>query len=168
MFGGLDLYGTSMTPRSRPDREPQDPTTARRHWLAVLARAPRERLEAAIAAIDPAPAWSRLRGPEIGMVMVRGRTGGDGAPFNLGEMTVTRCTVALPCGSVGHAYIAGRDHRRAELAALCDALLQTSLFARLNAAFVEVEARRQAEARLEARRRAAATRVEFHTLARMG
>lgn len=140
----------------------------RRRWLGVLARAPRESLEAALATLDPAPAWTRLRGPETGMIMVRGRIGGDGAPFNLGEMTVTRCSVALPCGTVGHAWLAGRDERRAELAAVCDALLQTGLFARLNEALIEPEERRQAAEREQVRRRAAATRVDFHTLVRMG
>ncbi len=65
-----------------------------------------------------------MRGPEGGLVMVRGRAGGGGAPFNLGEMTVTRCTVRLGSGLVGHAYVAGREPRRAELAALVDALMQ--------------------------------------------
>ena len=65
-----------------------------------------------------------LRGPEAGLVMVRGRTGGGGAPFNLGEMTATRCTVRTDAGFVGHAYVAGRNERLAELAALADALLQ--------------------------------------------
>lgn len=154
-----------------PDRAPAaspDPAAPRRRWLSVLARAPREALETAISTLDPAPTWTRLRGPETGMTMVRGRIGGDGPRFNLGEMTVTRCSVALPCGTVGHAYVAGRDGRRAELAALCDALLQTALFARLNEALIEPEARRQAAEREQVRRRAAATAVDFHTLHRMG
>lgn len=148
--------------------ESADSAAPRRRWLGVLARTPRDTLEAAISALDPTPAWTRLRGPETGIIMVRGRIGGDGAPFNLGEMTVTRCSVALPCGTVGHAYIAGRDHRRAELAALCDCLLQTSLHARLYEALIEPEQRRQATARDEILRRSAATRVDFHTLVRMG
>ena len=32
--------------------------------------------------------------------MVRGRVGGTGAPFNLGEMSVTRCSVRLADGSL--------------------------------------------------------------------
>ncbi|GAB4376283.1 MAG: hypothetical protein Kow00121_23160 [Elainellaceae cyanobacterium] len=70
--------------------------------------------------------------------MVQGRTGGAGQPFYLGEMTITRCVVRLetpdleeaiasqfPEGViVGFGYVAGRSHRHAELAALCDALLQ--------------------------------------------
>ncbi|WP_264830140.1 phosphonate C-P lyase system protein PhnG, partial [Klebsiella aerogenes] len=43
-----------------------------------------------------------LRGPETGLVTVRGRIGGGGAPFNVGEATVTRATVRLPSGQVGH------------------------------------------------------------------
>ena len=63
-----------------------------------------------------------LRGPEAGLAMVRGRAGGGGAPFHLGEMTVTRCSVRTEAGFVGHAYIAGRSERAAQLAALADAL----------------------------------------------
>ncbi len=33
--------------------------------------------------------------PRPGMTLVRGRMGGTGSPFNLGEMTVTRCVVRL-------------------------------------------------------------------------
>src|SRR5690606_12425636 len=65
-----------------------------------------------------------IRPAEIGMVMVRGRAGGNGAAFNLGEMTVTRCVVQLPDGRHGHGYVAGRSKSHAELAALADAHLQ--------------------------------------------
>ncbi len=157
-----------MSPACHPRTTSPNGLAQRRLWLGVLARTPRHTLEAAISALDPAPAWRRLRGPETGMIMVRGRLGGDGAPFNLGEMTVTRCSVTLPCGTIGHAYVAGRDLRRAELAALCDGLLQTSLFALLKAALIEPEQRRQAAQREERLRRSAATRVDFQTLVRMG
>src|ERR1700676_5003636 len=101
-----------------------DPHTARRHWMSVLARAPAEAIESALTGEGPLPVWTRVRGPETGLVMVRGRAGGSGSPFNLGEMTVTRCTVRLGSGVAGHAYIAGRDERRAELAAGADGLLE--------------------------------------------
>src|SRR5487761_2763482 len=100
------------------------PHAARRHWMAVLARARAADLDAALADCAPLPDYTRLRGPEAGLVMVRGRIGGGGSAFNAGEMTVTRCSVRMADGMVGHAYVAGRDERRAELAALCDALLQ--------------------------------------------
>ncbi|WP_164159261.1 phosphonate C-P lyase system protein PhnG, partial [Stenotrophomonas maltophilia] len=74
--------------------------------------------------ISPMPAIRTLRAPEIGLVMVRGRIGGDGAPFNLGEATVTRAAVALPSGEVGFGHVLGRDGEKARLAALADALWQ--------------------------------------------
>src|ERR1019366_7351081 len=99
-------------------------TAERRHWMSVLARASAAELARCLAACPKLPGHVRLRGPETGLVMTRGRAGGGGAPFNLGEITVTRCTVRNAAGQVGHAYIAGRDARRAELAACVDAGLQ--------------------------------------------
>src|SRR5512133_3072236 len=99
---------------------PAESTTARQHWMSVLARAPAAAIESGLTRDGPLPDWTRVRGPETGLVMVRGRTGGSGSPFNLGEMTVTRCTVRLGSGATGHAYVAGRDERQAELAAVAD------------------------------------------------
>ncbi len=93
-------------------------------WMAVLARAEPDALATALGNFADLPPWRVLRGPECGLVMVRGRAGGGGSAFNLGEMAVTRCTVRVAGGEVGHAYIAGRDRRRAELAAAVDALMQ--------------------------------------------
>lgn len=138
-------------------------------WMGVLARADRTALEQALATLSPAPDWTRLRAPETGMVMVRGRAGGDGAPFNLGEMTVTRCAVRLACGTIGHAYVAGRDPRKAELAAVLDALLQTDTYGPgLASGLIAEERARQQARRTDALRRAAATRVDFFSMARMG
>ena len=65
-----------------------------------------------------------MRGPEIGLVMLRGRMGATGNAFNVGETTVTRCTVRLASGTEGHAYVQGRNGEHAKRAALCDALFQ--------------------------------------------
>ncbi|MCU0984934.1 MAG: phosphonate C-P lyase system protein PhnG [Acetobacteraceae bacterium] len=136
--------------------------------MAILAAADVASLEAALAALSPPPAWQRLRGPETGMVMVRGRMGGEGRAFNLGEMTVTRCAVSLADGRVGHAYLAGRDHRRAELAAVLDAVgLGEAVPPALAQALAEMGAAQRA-AREDRSRRAAATRVEFYGMVRMG
>ena len=108
-----------------------------------------------------------LRGPETGLVTLRGRIGGGGAPFNVGEATVTRATVRLPDGTVGHAYALGRDKDKARLSATADALWQ------LPALRAEVEAkllapRRATAAAADQKRRAetAATKVDFFTLVR--
>jgi alpha-D-ribose 1-methylphosphonate 5-triphosphate synthase subunit PhnG len=141
-------------------RLPDD--AARRRWMGILARAGAARIEARLAAAPSLPSHARLRGPETGLVMVRGRAGGDGGPFNLGEMTVTRCAVRLADGTVGHAYHAGRDKRAAELAAALDAALQDParrpalLEAVIDPLAAEQDAARAAEAR-----KAAATRVRF-------
>ncbi|MDR6407016.1 phosphonate C-P lyase system protein PhnG [Paraburkholderia terricola] len=147
----------------------------RRAWMAVLARTPRADLEAAFErALQGAavPSYDWLRPPEIGLAMVRGRVGGSGDPFNLGEATVTRATLRLRVAgnaapAVGVACHLGRDRRRAELAALADALLQTpEHHAALHRQLIEPFAARQAALRAERRRDAAATRVEFFTMVR--
>jgi alpha-D-ribose 1-methylphosphonate 5-triphosphate synthase subunit PhnG len=113
------------------------------------------------------PAHESLREPENGLVMVRGRTGGDGAPFNLGEATVSRAAVRLATGEVGLGYTLGRDRHKARMIALCDALIQTAdhadtietkVLAPLRAAMIAERNRRAAET--------AATRVDFYTLVR--
>lgn len=140
-------------------------TPERREWMGVLARAPLEMLERWHAGASP-PAHRWLRRPETGLVMVRGRAGGSGEQFNLGEMTVTRCALRLESGESGVAYVQGRSHRKAELAALADALLQSG-----RKEMVLKELLLPAKARLVAdaeamQRKAQATRVEFFTLAR--
>jgi alpha-D-ribose 1-methylphosphonate 5-triphosphate synthase subunit PhnG len=145
-----------------------DQTAARKHWMSVLAKAPAEAIEYALTQAGPLPAWTRVRGPETGLVMVRGRAGGCGSPFNLGEMTVTRCTVRLGSGIAGHAYVAGRHERRAELAALADALLQDpALSNSLRETLIEPLAETQRRQRLERAEKAAATRVEFFSMRNM-
>lgn len=136
--------------------------TERQRWMGILARSNAAAIEARLAEAPALPSHTRLRGPETGLVMVRGRAGGDGAPFNLGEMTVTRCAVRLADGTVGHAYQAGRDARAAELAAALDAALQDpARRPALMASVVEPLAAAQTEAREREARRAAATRVRF-------
>jgi alpha-D-ribose 1-methylphosphonate 5-triphosphate synthase subunit PhnG len=140
----------------------------RRNWMAVLARAGGEEIAARLADVPDLPAWRLLRGPESGLVMVRGRAGGGGAPFNLGEMTVTRCSVRLEAGQIGHAYVAGRDARQAELAAAADALLQhPALRAVVAEVVIAPLAVHQAERRAATAAKAAATRVQFFALRTM-
>jgi alpha-D-ribose 1-methylphosphonate 5-triphosphate synthase subunit PhnG len=140
---------------------------ARARWMSALAQAEPVALDAAWARLDPEPVYRVLRTAETGLVMVRGRAGGTGAPFNLGEMTVTRCSVTLEDGRVGHAYVPGRDRRHAERAAALDALLQDEVAGGLLERLVIeplVAARRARQQ--DARARVADTRVEFFTMVR--
>ena len=136
---------------------------ARKTWMATLAKAVPSRLAALFPDLPP---HAVLRQPEIGAVMVRGRVGGTGAAFNLGEMTVTRASVRLASGEVGHAWVQGRDKAHALRAAALDALMQTDRAADLAARVLrplqsEAEAGRAARAE-----RAAATKVDFFTMVR--
>ena len=150
------------------DASPTENTAARRRWMGVLARANVDEIAARLRHAPPLPQHTRLRGPEIGLAMVRGRQGGDGAPFNLGEMTVTRCAAGVGGARIGHGYVAGRDKEKAELAAVLDAALQDpALRDALLDAVVEPLAAAQAERAAATARKAAATRVDFSTLAVM-
>lgn len=113
------------------------------------------------------PAYEDLREPENGLVMVRGRIGGDGAPFNLGEATVSRTAVRLATGEVGFGYVLGRDRQKARMIALCDALMQsighaeiieTKVIAPLRTQMISDRNQKAAET--------AATRVDFYTMVR--
>jgi alpha-D-ribose 1-methylphosphonate 5-triphosphate synthase subunit PhnG len=137
----------------------------RRRVMGLAARATREELEAGLAAIG-APACTDVRRPEIGLVMLRGRMGGDGAPFNLGEATVTRAAVRLPTGEIGHSYSLGRDAARARLAATLDALWLRGERERIEADFVVPVSARLERERAERAAKTAATRVDFFTLVR--
>lgn len=138
-------------------------TAARKGWMGLLAKVPPARLAALMPEL---PDHSLLRPPEIGAVMVRGRVGGTGAPFNLGEMTVTRCSVRLACGTVGHAWVQGRDKAHARRAALADALMQTARAADVQAGVLDPLAAEVAATRAARAGKAAATKVDFFTLVR--
>jgi len=139
----------------------------RRGWMSTLARSSRAEIEKVWTEASATIAFNWLRKPHTGLVMIRGRAGGTGSPFNLGEMTVSRCALQLACGTVGHGYVQGRDHRHAELAAKLDALLQKDERREvLLAAVIEPLRQLQAQGRLEGSRKAAATKVEFFTMVR--
>jgi len=135
--------------------------------MRICADATEAELEQAVAAFGPAAEADEVRAPETGLVMLRGRIGGDGTPFNVGEATVTRAVVRLKNGTLGYAYLLGRSAKRARCAAVIDALGQyEAMRAMLQEALVDpVESRRNAELKRE-REETAATRVNFFTLVR--
>jgi len=139
----------------------------RREAMSVLTASGAGEIARHLAALGPLPPHESLRAGENGMVMVRGRIGGDGAPFNLGEATVSRAAVRLAGGETGVGYVLGRDREHARLIALVDALVQTSTHTEP----VERHVLAPIRARLAAARRTdaeqvAATKVEFFTLVR--
>lgn len=135
----------------------------RKAWMGCLARAHPDRLATLFPDIPP---HEFLRAPEVGAVMVRGRMGGTGQPFNLGEMTVTRCVLRLGSGVVGHAHVQGRDKKHAVRAAVIDALMQTDAAGGIRASVIEQLLADEAATAMARAAKAAATRVEFFTLVR--
>lgn len=144
----------------------QLPQPERARWMSVLAKAPLPVLADAVTQYGPLPAHVWLRKPETGLAMVRARTGGSGAQFNLGEMSVTRCTLRLASGEVGVAYLSGRDVRHAEWAALFDALMQTDARADVQRRVLQPIETALASQRAATHAQALATKVDFMTMVR--
>lgn len=142
------------------------PTAERKAWLGLLARAPSERVATLLDASGARPAFDWLRAPEIGSVMVQGRAGGTGAPFNVGEVTVTRASLRLAGGTVGHGYVQGRSKPAAETAALIDALMQTDAAQRIRDTVLTPLETEETAAKAKRAAKAAATKVEFFTMVR--
>ncbi|SDG53379.1 phosphonate C-P lyase system protein PhnG [Sulfitobacter delicatus] len=145
-----------------PDEETRD----RKKWMGLLARAEAGDLARLWQDLGRAPAHDVLRAPEIGGIMLRGRMGAVGDAFNIGEMSVTRCSVRLANGPDGHAYVQGRSRTKALQAALVDALMQSgaadAVRAKLLSPLAEIEAKRRASRAAKA----AATKVDFFTMVR--
>lgn len=153
-------------PVSQPSDVPAAADSERQAMMALYARATRKELEGAVERFQPLPRLRRLRPAEVGLVMVEGRTGGDGAPFNLGETTVTRAAVQVEGGATGIAYLLGRDPGKAEAAATLDALWQDpALKLAVRDALGPVRRRLAAEAAATAAE-TDATRVNFFTMTR--
>lgn len=151
---------------------PQSPAlsaedVARRRRMSILAQAPGNRLVDLWRATGLDPEIEVLRGPETGLVALRGRIGGDGGPFQVGEVSATRVSVRVGGGAVGHAMVLGRDTVKARLAAVIDALaldptgadqIETAIIAPLEAEMADRDGALAAET--------AATRVNFFTMVR--
>jgi alpha-D-ribose 1-methylphosphonate 5-triphosphate synthase subunit PhnG len=88
----------------------------RKAAMAVLAHSDAAEISGRLAALA-GPEHQDLRESENGLVMLRGRIGGDGAPFNLGEATVSRAAVRLATGEIGFGYTLGRDGAKARMIA---------------------------------------------------
>jgi alpha-D-ribose 1-methylphosphonate 5-triphosphate synthase subunit PhnG len=164
--GSIETERTLAELNDRADRSSAD-VESRRAAMAVLAQASVVEIEHGLrAAVEPVD-FVELRSAETGLVMLRGRIGGDGAPFNLGEATVTRAAVRIDSGETGIAYVLGRDREKARLSALCDALWQSGRYRAAidRCVLAPIRLRLEAE-RSRQRAQTAATRVDFFTLVR--
>ncbi|MET4213850.1 alpha-D-ribose 1-methylphosphonate 5-triphosphate synthase subunit PhnG [Bradyrhizobium sp. LA2.1] len=91
--------------------------------MSVLATAPAAALSDSWQALLAQPDFTWIRPPQFETIMLRARADGSGMAFNLGEMTVTRCSLALGNEMAGFACIGRRDKRHAAIAAVFDAMM---------------------------------------------
>ena len=156
-----------MANRTREFSTNDDAVPRRRAAMAVLADASTAEIARGMQSIGALPAHDAIRAPECGLVMMQGRIGGDGAPFNVGEATVSRAAVKLASGETGFGYVLGRDRDKARLIALCDALVQTKDYSSAVENKVVAPLRSRLDAQRDTRaRQVAATKVDFFTLVR--
>lgn len=142
-------------------------TAERKHRMSVLSRSGIKAISAHFSELGLDPEFTMMRGPETGLVMLRGRVGGTGDSFNLGEATVTRATVKLADGSVGHAMTLGCDRVKARLCAVIDAMCQSIVVGKMiDAGIIEPLERDLDAADRTRREETAATRVNFFTVVR--
>ena len=142
------------------------PPTTRQTWMAILAKSSVADLEQQIKTLGEIPKYTFLRNSEIGLAMVRGRAGGTGEAFNLGEMTVTRCVIKME-NIQGFGYVGGRSKRHAELAAVCDGLLQQNEWRdRVQELVIQPLHTKLIEHQRKQQNQTEATKVEFFTMLR--
>lgn len=155
-----------------PADAPSAVTAERQRWMRTLASAETSELEAAWLEWEPKPEVQQIRGPEAGLVMVRGRIDAGGARFNLGEATVSRSTVRLHGAPLdedvlGSSYVLGVRLEHASVAAIFDGILSDpGLRERALRDVISPLEKAQAERDDARRTEARGTLVDFFTVAR--
>jgi alpha-D-ribose 1-methylphosphonate 5-triphosphate synthase subunit PhnG len=145
-----------------------DPETLRRqNVMFICAHANLIELEAAVAELEPLAHVTDVRPPQFGLVMVRGRVGAVGNAFNVGEALVTRASVQLQNGMIGHSYLLGRARKKARLAAIIDALSQSpDAMILIQKSLIAPVSERLAREKAAQAEETASTKVDFFTLVR--
>lgn len=141
-------------------------TVDRKSWLSLMAKSSSQDIKAFWQGAGLDCAAETIRMPEIGSVMVKGRQGGNGAAFHLGEMSVTRCSIKTNAGIIGHGYHQGRSKETAELVAKIDALAQGDQFQTVNDKIFIPLSNIEVEKMQNLAEKAAATKVDFFTMVR--
>lgn len=142
-------------------------TDARAEAMRLLSHSRPEELSAPLQLRWPDLESHSVRAAETGLVMLRGRMGGDGAPFNLGEATVSRAVIELSTGEQGYGQLLGRNRDHATLAATVEALNQREADRPdVERLILEPIRRRLAGEAQRQRAETAATKVDFFTLVR--
>ena len=138
----------------------------RKLWMSVLATSDKNNILSFWEKTKIKVNYQWLRAPEIGSIMAQGRMGVTGNKFNIGEVTITRCSLKLDCGTIGHSYVQGRSKKKAEISALCDALMQTKLAEKINKKIIKPLEKIKIDKKNKILSKAEATKVDFFTLVR--
>jgi alpha-D-ribose 1-methylphosphonate 5-triphosphate synthase subunit PhnG len=110
---------------SAPTAEPRElGNEGRARFMSVLAQATPAELATALDGLAGLPTYRVRERPETTFIAVRCHADPFSADLDLGELPVTRCSVELADGRIGHACVGSRNHAHAEMAAWLDALLQ--------------------------------------------
>ena len=139
---------------------------SRRQWLNTLATADENYLTSLWNNLNIDIEFNWLREPEIGSIMVQGKAGVTGDNFNVGEVTITRCSIYLDKKIQGHGYVQGRSKNKSKIAALCDALMQTNKKEIIRRNILDKLAKYKAKKRDEILSKTEATKVDFFTMVR--
>ena len=139
---------------------------SREQWLSYLATADENYLISLWDNLNMKIEYNWLREPEIGSVMVQGKVGATGDNFNVGEVTITRCSLNLDKKIQGHGYVQGRNKYKSKIAALCDALMQTEKKKIIKRNIIDKLIKYKNNKRNEILSKTEATKVDFFTLVR--
>lgn len=141
--------------------------TSRQNWMSVLAKSQHAELMARWESVSLTPEYTMVRQPEIGLAQVRARMGSTGRQFNVGDTTITRAVIKLNSGELGYSYLQGRNKQHAEIAAVIDALMQTSTHQQaLQEQVIDPLAALKQEQESERAKEVASSKVDFFTLVR--
>ncbi len=111
--------------------------------------------------------YSTLRQPQTGMVMAVARTEAKGEPFNLGEVSVTRCALRLNNGETGIGYVMGSNKEHALYVAILDAIAQQpNQYEAINSTVVQPLQQKLLQAHQKQQQKTDTTRVDFFTMVR--
>ncbi|UUM32359.1 phosphonate C-P lyase system protein PhnG [Vibrio japonicus] len=138
----------------------------RQQWMKELSLAPFDQLSKLWEAFSDKPSYKYLRATESGLVQVRGKLGNTGDRFNMGDMTMTRASVALENGLNGFAYVQGRNKQHADIGAVIDALMQSDLAPTVNELILSPLNQARIERRRTETEQTLKTKVDFFTLVR--
>ncbi|MEZ8822928.1 phosphonate C-P lyase system protein PhnG [Vibrio amylolyticus] len=139
----------------------------RQNWMSVLAKSQHAELMTRWESLSLNPEYAMVRQPEIGLAQVRARMGSTGRQFNIGDTTITRAVVKLSTGELGYSYLQGRNKQHAEVAAVIDALMQTSTHQQaLQEQLIDPLAALKQESESMRAKEVATSKVDFFTLVR--